>query len=536
MTSLIDQITVEMAQNAKAWPFEEARRLLKRLNGKTPAKGYVLFETGYGPSGLPHIGTFGEVCRTSMVRRAFQILAPEIPTRMICFSDDMDGLRKVPDNLPNREKMAEYLNKPLFRIPDPFSDEHESFAAHNIKRLCNFLDSFGFEYESVVSSQQYLSGQFDDALIRVLEKFDEIMAVMLPTLRAERQATYSPILPISPTTGNVLQVPMKKVDAAKGTVTFTDEDGSDVELDVRGGNAKLQWKPDWGMRWYALEVDYEMYGKDLIESAKLASKITRIMGGKPPELFNYELFLDEKGQKISKSKGNGLAVEDWLRYAPNESLALFMYQKPKTAKRLHFDVIPKAVDEYMTFASKLVEEEAIRQIENPAFHIHAGELTKIGDIPVSFNLLLNLASAANADSKDVLWGFINRYDPDASPEASPFLDKMTEYAVTYYQDFVKSQKQYRDPSDSERQALTDLLARLEKLEDGTKAEDIQAEIYTIGREYYPENQRDWFKAMYETLLGQSQGPRMGSFIELYGLENTREMIRAVLSGKIKATA
>ncbi len=534
MTSLLDNITVEMANNAKAWPFQEAKALLKRLRGEVPEKGYVLFETGYGPSGLPHIGTFGEVCRTSMVRKAFEMLAPEIPTKMFCFSDDMDGLRKVPDNVPNKDMMEKHLNKQLSKIPDPFSDKYPSFAAHNNKRLRDFLDSFGFEYEFISSTEYYEGGKFDDALIRVLETYDDIMNVMLPTLGEERRKTYSPILPVSPTNGHVLQVPMKQINASKGTVVFEDVDGKDIELDIRGGNAKLQWKPDWAMRWYALQVDYEMSGKDLIESVKVANQITKILGGRPPAGFNYELFLDDKGQKISKSKGNGLAVEEWLRYAPNESISLFMYQKPKTAKRLYFDVIPKAVDEYIHFASRLPTEEPEKQIENPAFHIHAGNLPDVNDTGISYNLLLNLASAANAMDKNVLWGFINRYAPDLSPENAPFLDHLTQYAVNYYQDFVKPEKTYRKPTDIERKALTDLLARLEPLDEKADAEAIQTEIYTIGREYYPENQREWFKAMYETLLGQSQGPRMGSFIELYGLQNMIDLIREVLDGKLKA--
>lgn len=534
MTQKIENITAELAENAKAWPFLEAKALLKRLRGEVPEKGYVLFETGYGPSGLPHIGTFGEVFRTTMVKQAFEILAPDIPTKLLCFSDDMDGLRKVPTNLPNQEMMHENLYKQLSKIPDPFSDEYPSFAAHNNKRLRDFLDSFDFEYEFVSSTDCYESGKFNDALIRVLETYDDIMNVMLPTLGEERRKTYSPILPVSPTNGHVLQVPMKEVNPEKGTVIFEDVTGETIEHNILDGRAKLQWKPDWGMRWYALQVDYEMYGKDLIDSANLAGKICKILGGRSPQNYVYEHFNDDQGQKISKSKGNGIAVEEWLRYAPNESISLFMYQKPKTAKRLYFDVIPKAVDEYIHFASRLAEEDPAKQIENPAFHIHGGHMPDVNNTGISFNLLLNLASAANAMDKNVLWGFINRYAPDLTPENAPFLDHLTEYAVNYYQDFVKPEKTYRAPTDTERKALSDLLERLKPLAENSDAETIQAEIYTIGREYYPENQRDWFKAMYETLLGQSQGPRMGSFIELYGLQNMIDLISDVLNGKMKA--
>ncbi len=534
MTHMRDQIDQTLAENAKAWPFQEARTLLKRLRGKTPEKGYVLFETGYGPSGLPHIGTFGEVFRTTLVRRAFELLAPEIPTKLLAFSDDMDGLRKVPENVPNREMMETHLHKQLSKVPDPFSDQYPSFAAHNNQRLRDFLDSFGFEYEFASSTEYYEGGRFDDALIRVLETYDEIMNVILPTLGEERRQTYSPILPISPTNGHVLQVPMKEIHPEKGTVVFTDVDGKDVEMDVRGGNVKLQWKPDWALRWYALEVDYEMHGKDLTPSAKLANQIVKILGGRPAQNFVYELFLDDKGQKISKSKGNGIAVEEWLRYAPNESISLFMYQKPKTAKRLYFDVIPKAVDEYIAFASRFADQDTEKQLENPAFYIHNGDVPDIKDTAISFNLLLNLASAANAVDKDVLWGFIKRYESGLTPENSPFLDKLTEYAVNYYQDFVKPEKNYRTPTDVERKALEDLYIRMEKLDENADAETIQSEVYAVGREFYPDNLRDWFKASYETLLGQSQGPRMGSFVELYGLDDFKDLIRNVLDGKLKA--
>jgi len=518
----------ELAQLSKAWPFEEARGLLKRLNGKVPEKGYVLFETGYGPSGLPHIGTFGEVGRTSMVKKAFETLAPDIPTKLFCYSDDMDGMRKVPDNVPNKDKLQEFIGYPLSKVPDPFSDEYESFAHHNNARLREFLDSFGFDYEFKSSTESYKSGFFNDALIRLLERYEDIMNIMLPSLREERRLTYSPIMPISPTTGRVLQTPMLEIHPDKGTVVFEDEDGKKVEQPVTDGHAKLQWKPDWAMRWYAMDVNYEMYGKDLIDSASQSAKIVKAFGGRPPAGLRYEHFLDDKGAKISKSIGNGITVEEWLRYAPNESLGLYMFQKPKTAKRLYFDVIPKAVEEYIIFAKKMKEEELDKQLVNPVWHIHGGKVPDLGETPVGFNLLLNLASAANAEDKDVLWGFITRYAPDATPEKAPFLDHLTEYAVNYYQDFVKPSKQYRTPTDMESKALNDLLEVLDALDEKADAETIQTEIYTIGKKYEYENLRDWFKALYETLLGQSQGPRMGSFIELYGIDETKKLIHRVL--------
>ena len=515
----------DLALQAKAWPFEEARKLVARFAKAPPAKGYVLFETGYGPSGLPHLGTFGEVARTTMVRRAFEAMS-DIPTRLFCFSDDMDGLRKVPENIPNKEMVAQHLGKPLTRVPDPFGT-HDSFGAHNNARLRAFLDGFGFEYEFQSSTDWYGSGRFDEALLSVLRNYDQIMALMLPTLGEERQQSYSPFLPVSPATGRVLQVPILERNADAGTIVFEDEDGRKVELPVTGGNVKLQWKPDWGMRWHALGVDYEMYGKDLIPSADLAGKICRILGSQPPDGFNYELFLDDKGQKISKSKGNGLTMEEWLRYAPEESLALYMFQKPRAAKRLYFDVIPRAVDEYLTFVEKFDAEEPARRLENPTWHIHRGQ-PPAARSPLSYNILLNLAGVANAESKDVMWGFISRYAPDATPANSPFLDRLVGYAVAYYQDFVKPAKTYRVPTEMERAALEDLLARLEGLPPGARADAIQDEVYAVGKGHPFPELRAWFQALYEVLLGQSTGPRMGSFIELYGIDETKALIREKL--------
>jgi lysyl-tRNA synthetase class 1 len=511
----------ELAEHARAWPFEEARKLLQRLGGKPPEKGYVLFETGYGPSGLPHIGTFGEVVRTTMVRKAFEQLS-DIPTRLFCFSDDMDGLRKVPTNIPNREAMEAHLGKPLTSIPDPFG-EKESFAHQNNGRLCAFLDSFGFQYEFQSSTEWYKSGRFDAALVRALECYDEIMAVMLPSLGAERRESYSPFLPLSPSTGRVLQVPLLARDAKAGTVTFRDEDGTEVTQSVTGGRAKLQWKPDWAMRWFALQVDYEMSGKDLIDSVKLSNRICRILGNEPPLNFTYELFLDQNGEKISKSKGNGLSVEEWLEYAPAESLSYFMYQKPGTAKRLHFDVIPKSVDDYVQFVESFPGEAPEKQVENAAWHIHGGKPPSVA-LPVGFSMLLNLASAANAEDSAALWGFIRRYAPGATPETAPLLDRLVRHAVAYYRDHVLPEKKYRPPSGQERAAMLDLRARLDALPEGAEAEPIQNEVYAVGKAHGFENLRDWFKALYEVLLGQSQGPRMGSFIRIYGLAETKALM------------
>ena len=521
------------AQAARAWPFEEARKLVARYQDGAPKKGYVLFETGYGPSGLPHIGTFGEVVRTTMVRQAFQRLS-DIPTRLFAFSDDMDGLRKVPTNVPNQEMLANYIGIPLTKVPDPFG-KFESFGHHNNAMLRQFLDDFGFEYEFQSSTDWYLSGRFDQGLLNVLRNYDAIQEIMLKSLREERQLTYSPFLPVSQKSGKVLMTKVVKTDPNAGTIVYEEEDGSLVETPVTGGRCKLQWKPDWGMRWHVLGVDYEMSGKDLIPSVDLGGKICRVLGSPPPEGFNYELFLDDKGQKISKSKGNGLSVEEWLTYAPPESLALFMYQKPRAAKRLYFDVIPRAVDDYLAFIEKFPAETAAQRLENPVWHIHDGQPPEVG-VTLSYGILLNLASVCNAEAKETLWGFISRYLPEATPATAPFLDRLVGYAINYYRDHVKPKKRYRAPDATERAALDELLRYLETAPKDASAEDLQNEVYEIGKRHPFPELKAWFKALYEVLLGQDQGPRMGSFIALYGREETADLIRKVLKGESLSAA
>lgn len=525
-----------LAADAKAWPFEQARAVLKRVERFGMTGGAVIFETGYGPSGLPHIGTFGEVARTAMVQHAFRVLTNDAyPTRLIAFSDDMDGMRKIPGNVPNTAMLEAHLGKPLTDVPDPFGT-HEGFAQHNNARLRAFLDGFGFSYEFYSATEQYRSGAFDGVLLRALERFDDIMKVMLPTLGAERQETYSPFLPISPSTGRVLYVPMKAIDAKAGTITFEDEDGTDVTLPVTGGNTKLQWKPDFGMRWAALGVDFEMFGKDHQANAPIYSKICRILGVEPPVQYVYELFLDEQGEKISKTKGNGLSVEEWLAYAPQESLALYMFQKPRTAKKLYFDVIPKTVDEYRQHLAAYPGQTPEQQIENPAWHIHAGEPPAVG-AQISFSLMLNLVSAANAHTREQVWGFISRYAPEADPACEPFLDRLVDYALRFYEDRVKATKVYRAPSDAERAAMEGLIVRLRALDPAeTDAELIQTEVYAAGKDAGFENLRDWFQALYEVLLGQSCGPRFGGLAALYGLPETITLIEAGLAGKLVSSA
>ncbi len=537
-------IDKDIAAKCKAWPFEEAKQIIKRLRAmnrgeiKPSDKGYVLFETGYGPSGLPHIGTFGEVARTTMVLRAFKRLAPDIPVKLICFSDDMDGFRKVPSNVPNQEMLKGALGQPLTKVPNPFDTEYESYAHHNNAQLRAFLDSFGFDYEFMSGTEYYKSGKFDKTLLAMLAKHEEIKQAVLPILGEERSKTYSPFLPVSPTTGNVLQTPILDTNPEAGTITFEDEDGTRVEQTVTGGNCKAQWRADWALRWYALDVDYEMAGKDLVTAADIAAKIVQILGGRGPAGFRYEMFLDEKGEKISKSKGNGLTMEEWLTYAPHESLAYYMYQRPTTASKLHFDIIPKAVDEYIQFADKLLEQEDAKKLENPAWYLHDGNVPNSQHTPISFALLLNLVNAANTDDPQVLWKFIGSYAPDATPESAPFLDRLVGYAIKYYTDFVLPEKQYRTPDQRERAALEDLVKRLESMEDKLPADEYMTEVFSAGKEngYEKDELRDWFKAIYEVCLGQSQGPRFGSFIQLYGVKETASLIKDALEGKFAKAA
>jgi lysyl-tRNA synthetase class 1 len=531
----------ELAELSHAWPFEEARKIVARLKRK--AKDEVIFETGYGPSGLPHIGTFGEVARTSMVRHAFRVLTGDkIKTRLIAFSDDMDGLRKVPDNIPNKEMVAQHLGKPLTRVPDPFGT-HNSFAEHNNARLRAFLDQFGFDYEFMSSTACYTSGGFDEALLKVLQHFEEVMAVMLPSLREERAQTYSPFLPIDPQTGIVLQVPVVEHDAKAGTITYEHPDGAErVTTLVTGGRCKLQWKPDWAMRWVALGVDYEMAGKDLIDSVKLSGEICRTLGGAPPEGFNYELFLDENGQKISKSKGNGLTIEEWLRYASPESLSLFMYREPKAAKRLYFDVIPRHVDEYLQFLDAYPRQGPKEKLGNPVWHIHNGAPPP-ADNPVPFAMLLSLVTASNAANAETLWGFISRYRPGVTSGTHRRLAALVDYAINYYRDFVAPAKKFRTPTAAERAALLDLRDALAQLPAQATPETIQEVVYEVGRrepfldmsgkiktkDGKPGVSLDWFNMLYQVLLGQEKGPRFGSFVAAYGITHTIAMIDGALA-------
>ena len=511
----------KLIQSTSSWPFVEVRKLLKDRKEIIKKKNKITFQTGYGPSGLPHIGTFGEVARTSMMINVLNHIQ-KIDHELITFSDDMDGLRKVPDNIPNCEILKQNLGKPLTSIPDPFK-KFNSFGEHNNEMLKKFLTKFNFKFKFKSSSESYKKGIFNNSLMRVLEKYDEIMNIILPTLREERKKTYCPFLPICPKTGKVLEIPLLTKDEKSGKVVF-DNKGEKVETDVLNGNCKLQWKVDWAMRWFTFDVDFEMYGKDLTESAIISNKICRTLGKIPPNGFAYELFLDEKGEKISKSKGNGISIEQWLRYASPESLALYMYPNPKRAKKLYSEVVPKAVDDYLSFVEKYPSQEKKDQIQNPVWHVHNGEPPE-EKVVMPFSMLLNLVGSSNADKKEVLWKFINRFHKEIKPSEHKILDGLTEYAINYFKDKVEPKKNYKKPNTNEKKALKNLIKKLEEIDQSLSPEEIQTHVYTVGKENgYEKNLRDWFKLVYEVVFGEKDGPRIGFFISFFGLKETIDLI------------
>jgi len=516
---VIDKVNLD---KTNAWPFVEAKKILRERKSFIEKKGKIILQTGYGPSGLPHIGTFGEVARTSMVVNALHKIT-DVPKEIITFSDDMDGLRKIPDNIPNPKKLEENLHKPLTSVPDPF-EKYSSFGEHNNEMLKNFLDQFNFSYSFKSSTQLYKSGYFNETLILILKNYKNIMNIIIPTLGKERQKTYSPFLPICPDSGKVLEIPILEIDEKNSKIIF-DNSGKKLEKSILDGNCKLQWKVDWAMRWYAIDVDFEMYGKDLIESAILSTKIIKLLGKTNPSGFSYELFLDEKGEKISKSKGNGITIDQWLKYASPESLSLFMYQNPRRAKKLYKEIVPKAVDEYLDFIEKSKTQNELQLLMNPVWHVHNGKIPKENNI-MSFSMLLNLVEASNSDKKDLLWKFVKKYKTDISEKNHTIFDSLISYAIKYYNDVIKKNKKYKKPNKEEKLALQALLKILDECTDQMNPEDIQTKIYAVGKENgYKENLRDWFKLIYEVVFGDENGPRMGFFISFFGVDETKELIK-----------
>ncbi len=516
---MIDKANLD---KTNAWPFVEANKILREKKISIEKKGKITLQTGYGPSGLPHIGTFAEVARTSMVVNALRKIT-DIPTEIITFSDDMDGLRKVPENIPNSKKLEENLHKPLTKVPDPF-EKYKSFGEHNNELLKKFLNEFNFQYTFKSSTDLYKSGKFNNTLKLILKNYKGIMEIILPTLGKERQKTYSPFLPICPETEKVLEIPVIEIDEKNSKIIF-DNKGKKLESSILDGNCKLQWKVDWAMRWYALDVDFEMYGKDLIESAVLSSRIIKLIGKTNPCGFAYELFLDEKGEKISKSKGNGITIDQWLKYASPESLSLFMYQNPRRAKKLYKEIVPKAVDEYLEFIEKGKKQSELQHLMNPVWHVHNGEIPKENHI-MSFSMLLNLVETSNSDSKDLLWKFVKKYKTDISEKEYPIFDNLIEYAIKYYNDVIKPNKKYKTPNEKEKNSLKSLIKILNECNEKMSPEDIQTKIFTVGKENgYKDNLRDWFKLIYEVVFGDENGPRMGFFISFFGVKETQKLIK-----------
>ena len=519
---LMIKIKTEDIQKSNSWPIVEAKKILKERKKYIDKKGKIILQTGYGPSGLPHIGTFGEVARTSMVVNALNYLT-DLPKEIITFSDDLDGLRKVPDNVPNKDVLNKNLHKPLTNIPDPF-EKFKSFGEHNNEMLKKFLDKFKFEYKFMSSTNLYKSGFFNSTLKKILDNYEGIMNIIIPTLGKERQKTYSPFLPICNETGKVLEIPIIEIDKKNSYLIF-DNNGKKLKASILDGNCKLQWKVDWAMRWYTLDVDFEMYGKDLIESAILSSKIIKLLGKNNPSGFAYELFLDDKGEKISKSKGNGVTIEEWLNYASPESLSLFMYQNPKRAKKLYKEIVPKAVDEYLDLIEKSKKQDARELLLNPLWHVHNGKIPSEDNI-MSFSMLLNLVETSNASSEEILWKFVKNYKTNVTKNNFPIFNNLIKYSIKYFNDVVKQNKIYKKPNSLEMKALLDLITKLENCPDNMKPEDIQTEIYTVGKNNgYKENLREWFKLIYEVVFGVENGPRLGFFISFFGRKEMISLIK-----------
>ena len=519
---LMIKIKTEDIQKSNSWPIVEAKKILKERKKYIDKKGKIILQTGYGPSGLPHIGTFGEVARTSMVVNALNYLT-DLPKEIITFSDDLDGLRKVPDNVPNKDVLNKNLHKPLTNIPDPF-EKFKSFGEHNNEMLKKFLDKFKFEYKFMSSTNLYKSGFFNSTLKKILDNYEGIMNIIIPTLGKERQKTYSPFLPICNETGKVLEIPIIEIDKKNSSLIF-DNNGKKLKASILDGNCKLQWKVDWAMRWFTLDVDFEMYGKDLIESAILSSKIIKLLGKNNPSGFAYELFLDDKGEKISKSKGNGVTIEEWLNYASPESLSLFMYQNPKRAKKLYKEIVPKAVDEYLDLIEKSKKQDARELLLNPLWHVHNGNIPSEDNI-MSFSMLLNLVETSNASSEEILWKFVKNYKTNVAKNNFPIFNNLIKYSIKYFNDVVKQNKKYKKPNSLEMKALLDLISKLESCSDNMKPEDIQTEIYTVGKNNgYKENLREWFKLIYEVVFGVENGPRLGFFISFFGRKEMISLIK-----------
>ena len=522
-------------QSFDLWPYEEARKLVDRAQGYQPGRP-VIFESGFGPSGLPHLGTMCEVLRPAYVRRALENVGDGRPARLIVFIDDIDGLRKVPESVPHRDEWKRYLGQPVARIPDPFGC-CKSFADHMIDLLSKFLAPVEVDLELARASEMYASGRFDDALKLMLDKREDIIRVITPTLREENRAGWSPFMPICPACGQVNSTRVVAYHPDRAAVEFSCERdfggahgcGHRAEQSVLGGNAKVGWKVDWALRWYVLKVDYELYGKDLIDSARLSGQILRLLGGKPPIGFPFEMFLDEEGHKISKSVGRGVTVDDWQRYAPIEVLKYFLLLSPRRARKLFIETIPQYVDEYLDALREYARADNVEARRNMALEfVLQSRSSRRFDSSLTYSMTMNLVAALGSSDRDLIWKYLTRYDPaiagDAETEALG--RTLMDCALNYYADFIEPTKKRYAPNNSEREQLKKLIEFLEANPDAP-GDEIEKKIYDLGREYYPKP-GNIFPLLYRVLLGQDRGPRLGAFIRLATPARVVELLNASL--------
>ncbi len=519
----------------KEWPFVESRRILDRL--ERLGKSSVTAETGYGPSGLPHIGTFGEVARTSFVLQALATVAPKVESRIIAFSDDMDGLRDVPKNLPNGQMLTSHLGKPLTAIPDPFGQE-KSFAHYMNHRLRDFLDSYGFRYQFASSTESYASGVFDEGLRRIMGNYDAIRDLFTATIAEEKRAAWSPFFPICESCGRVYSTRVTELDTKGFRVAYACDAplagkygscGHTGSTSVLGGTCKVGWKVDWALRWFSLGIDYEMHGEDLLDSARLSSKIVKILGGEPPELFKYELFLDEKGKKISKKIGNGISLEQWLRFAPVDSLLYIMYVKPQQAKKMGLPILPEILDQYLELVAEYdgAEDSPVPFISRLSHGAHAGKLE--GQKTITYSLILELILALNQDDPRIVRDYLLKYQPAIAGNVA-YYEELIKDALAYYREVLLPSRK-AEPADhlmdDTLRALRDELARLEAAGTAPDADALQTMAFQLAKDR-DVKMKDWFRALYRVFLGQSQGPRIGSFIALLGYKDCIERLEAHL--------
>jgi lysyl-tRNA synthetase class 1 len=520
-----------MPKEPGSWPFIEAQKIAARVK-KQDLPDPIVFETGFGPSGLPHIGTFAEVARTVFVKNAFEHLTGR-PAVIYAFCDDMDGLRRVPKNLPNQDRLAEHLGKPLSAIPDPFGC-CESYSDHMENELVKLLNHYKFDYQLKSSTREYKSGVFNPGLHLILENAEPIKQIIIPTLKEENRENWSPFFPVCANCGRIYTTRVTGYFPEQDTISYECVESFGDEFKVQGcghkqetsildGAVKVGWKVDWALRWFSYQVTYEMYGKDLIDSALQSGRIKRLLGGWPPEGMTYEMFLSEEGKKISKSIGEGLSIDTWLKYAPIESLLYYLFQNPRKQRRLYFDIIPKNVDEYLAelvrypgLSEKDKSDSVLWQIER------SGHDVPVYTSGINFSLINNLISGMGSDNKNLLLDYLKRYDPKVSENKKTVSD-LLDSGLNYFRNFIEPQKKYRKPTREEAEILKELKSRLDQYK-GEDEDEIQAMVFDVARDKGIEPP-DLFKTIYQVLLGQDRGPRFGTFTKLIGKDRMKDLIQ-----------